>query len=115
MAVSSSFRAFVLEQLSRVISGIRARNMFGGVGIYAGDLFFALIADDTLYFKVDDSNRPDFEALGMRPFLPYGDEREVMQYYEVPTDLLDDPDGLGPWAERSIAVAATKVKKRKRP
>ena len=114
MAVSSSFRTFVLEQLSRVIPRIRARSMFGGVGIYAGDLFFALIADDTLYFKVDDSNRPDFEAAGMEPFLPYGDERDKMQYYQVPADLLDDPDALRPWAEKSIAVAAKKKTKRAR-
>jgi DNA transformation protein len=88
--------------------------MFGGVGIYAGDLFFALIADDTLYFKVDDSNRPDFEARGMGPFRPYGDERDKMQYYEVPAELLDDPEVLGPWAERAIAVAATKKSRRAR-
>ena len=118
MAVSSSFRTFVIEQLSRVIPRIRARSMFGGVGIYAGERFFALIADDILYFKVDDSNRPDFEARGMGPFLPYGDERDTMQYYEVPADLLEDPDALRPWAEKSIAVAvaATKAKqKSKRP
>ena len=88
--------------------------MFGGVGIYAGDRFFALIADDTLYFKVDDSNRPDFEARGMRPFLPYGDERDVMQYYEVPPELLDEPEVLRPWAEKSINVAAKKKSKKTR-
>lgn len=113
MAVSASFRTFVIDQLSRVVPRIRARSMFGGVGIYAGDLFFALLADDTLYFKVDDSNRPDFLAQGMKPFLPYGDEREVMQYYQVPADLLDDPDALRPWAEKSIAVAARKTKRAK--
>ena len=116
MAVNSSFRSFILDQLSRVIPGIRARSMFGGVGIYAGDLFFALIADDTLYFKVDDSNRADFVAQGMRPFMPYGEEGEVMQYYEVPADLLDQPDAMRPWVEKSIAAAARKAKaKRKRP
>ena len=52
--------------------------MFGGVGIYAGELFFALIADDTVYFKVDQSNRPEFEARGMGPFRPYGEGGEVM-------------------------------------
>jgi DNA transformation protein len=114
MAVSASFRTFVIDQLSRVVPRIRARSMFGGVGIYAGDLFFALLADDTLYFKVDDTNRPDFQALGMRPFLPYGDEREVMQYYQVPADLLEDPDALRPWAEKSIAVAAQKSKRSRR-
>ncbi len=67
MGVSPSFRTFVLEQLSRLDSLVRARSMFGGVGIYSGELFFALIDEDTLYFKVDDSNRPDFVARGMQP------------------------------------------------
>jgi DNA transformation protein and related proteins len=113
MAVSASFRTFILDQLSRVVSRVRARAMFGGVGIYAGDQFFALIADDTLYFKVDDSNRPDFEQRRMKAFQPYGEGSETMQYYQVPADLLDDPDALRPWAEKSIAVAAKKKAKRK--
>jgi DNA transformation protein len=79
--------------------------MFGGVGIYAGDLFFALIADDTLYFKVDDGNRPDFELLGLGPFRPYGPEGEVMQYYRAPDDLLDDSEALCEWANKAVAVA----------
>jgi len=88
--------------------------MFGGVGIYSGDLFFALLADDTLYLKVDDSNRSDFEALGMGPFLPFGDERDKMQYYQVPAELLEDSEALRPWAEKSIAVAARKKSKKAR-
>ena len=114
MAVSESFRTFVLDQLGRAVPRIRARSMFGGVGIYSGELFFALLANDTLYLKVDDSNRADFEALGMGPFLPFGDERDKMQYYEVPADLLDDPEALRPWAEKSIAVAAKKKSKKAR-
>ncbi len=114
MAVSATFRTFVIDQLSRGVPHIRARSMFGGVGVYAGDLFFALLADDTLYFKVDDSNRPDFEAQGMGPFQPYGEGGEVMQYYQVPADLLEDPDALRPWAEKAIAVAARKSKRARR-
>ena len=113
MAVSPTFRTFIVDQLARVVPRLRARSMFGGVGIYAGDLFFALIADDTLYFKVDDSNRADFEARDMGPFRPYGEDGEVMQYYAVPEDLLEDPEALRPWAERAIAVAARKKAKRK--
>ncbi|PYO87781.1 MAG: competence protein TfoX [Gemmatimonadetes bacterium] len=114
MPSSASFRDFVLDQLRRVVPRVRARSMFGGFGIYAGELFFALIANDTVYFKVDDSNRPDFEKLGMKPFQPYGEGSEAMKYYQVPEDLLEDPEGLRPWAEKSIAVAA-KQKKGKRP
>ena len=86
--------------------------MFGGVGIYSGDLFFALIADDTLYFKVDDSTRPDFVARGMGPFRPFGDGGETMQYYQIPEDLLEDPDALRPWAEKAVAIARSKPKRR---
>jgi DNA transformation protein len=117
---SASFRDFVLDQLSRAGLRVRARPMFGGFGIYAGDRFFALIADDTLYLKVDDSNRPDFEALGMKPFQPYGEGSEAMKYYQAPADVLDEPEALRPWAEKSIAVAAArkpsarKAKKKKR-
>ena len=58
-----------MEQLER-ISLITSKNMFGGVGLYADGYYFALMAEDRLYFKVDDSNRPDFEAAAMEPFRP---------------------------------------------
>lgn len=105
MAVSQSFKTFVLEQLGRGVQGIRGQSMFGGVGIYAGELFFALIADDILYFKADDSTRPAFEARGMGPFQPYGEAGEVMQYYQVPDDLLEDSEALAIWADQAIRVA----------
>jgi DNA transformation protein len=111
MAASESYRTFVLEQLGRVVP-VTARAMFGGVGIYADGLFFALIADDRLFFKVDDSTRPAFEALGMKPFRPFEDEN-AMGYYEVPADVLEDAIQLASWVSQSVGVAA-RAKKRKR-
>jgi DNA transformation protein len=108
MAVNSSFRSFVLDQLSRVVSGVRSRSMFGGVGIYGRDVFFALIAGDTLYLKVDDTNRADFEARGLGPFRPFGEDGEVMQYYALDESILEDLDELRRWCEKAIAVAASK-------
>jgi DNA transformation protein len=105
MTVNPSFRTFVLEQLGRVVNNVRGRGMFGGVGIYSGNLFFALLDDDTLYFKVDDSTRGDFEARGLAPFRPYGPEGEEMQYYSVPAELLEDADALRGWAEKAVEVA----------
>jgi DNA transformation protein and related proteins len=115
MPVSSSFKTFILEQLGRRVRGIRGRNMFGGVGIYGGEFFFALIADDTLYFKVDESNRPDFEARGMGPFRPSREHRDVMQYYRVPDDLLEDDEALGQWAEKAVVVARRARSRTPRP
>ena len=114
VSVSEGFRAFVLEQLARVTPDLRARNMFGGIGLYCGDLFYALMDDDVLYFKVDDANRPQFEARGMGPFRPGGEGGEVMQYYEVPAEVLEDAEALAPWATGAIEVARrARVGKRK--
>ncbi len=104
MAVSESYRVFVLEQLGRV-TPVTGRSMFGGVGIYARGSFFALIAEDRLYFKVDDTTRPEFERLGMEPFQPLG-EPNAMGYYEVPSDVVEDAIQLAPWVEKAIDVAA---------
>ena len=114
MAVSPTFRTYVLDQLGRVAPDIRARGMFGGVGIYSGELFFALIDDDTLYLKVDDGNRADFEAIGMGPFRPFGEDGEVMQYYELPAELLEGGEQLGSWVEKAIDVAR-RAKRKRRP
>jgi DNA transformation protein len=108
VSVSPSFKTFILEQLGRSVRDVRARSMFGGVGIYGDGFFFALIDEDTLYFKVDESNRPDFEARGMGPFQPYGEDGETMGYYQVPEDLLEDAEALGQWAEKAISVARRK-------
>ena len=112
MSVSPEYRAYALEQLGRVLS-VTARSMFGGVGIYSGGFFFALIDDDVLYLKVDDTNRADFETIGSGPFRPYGDER-AMQYFALPGDMLDDVDALRPWMEGAVAVARRARSRRSR-
>jgi len=105
MAVSAGYRTFVLDQLRRVIPDVHAKRMFGGVGLYAGELFFALIDDDTLYLKADDVNRPDFERRGLRPFQPFGEGTATMQYYPLAEDVLEDPEALRPWTDAAVAVA----------
>lgn len=109
MAVSASYRGYVLEQLGAVMP-VTAKSMFGGVGVYSAGLFFALMDDDRVYFKVDDSNRPDYEAKGMGAFHPFGDER-AMAYFEVPEDVLEDTEELERWMRRSLRVAAAKARK----
>lgn len=102
MAFSNEYRDFVVEQFGRVVP-VQAKAMFGGVGLYSEGLFFALIAEDRTYLKVDDSNRPDFEAAGMSAFVPYGEK--PMKYFELPGELLEDVSALRPWLEKAVGVA----------
>lgn len=112
MPVSDGFRSFALEQLARVAPDLRSKRMFGGVGIYSGELFFALLDDDTLYLKVDAETRGAFEARGLGAFRPGGPDGEVMQYYELPVDVLEDAEALRPWVTDAIDVAARAKGKR---
>ena len=70
LRVSDGFRSFVLDQLEP-LGSVLPKSMFGGVGLYCDGVFFGLIALDVLYLKVDDTNRPDYEAAGAQPFRPY--------------------------------------------
>lgn len=116
MRVSMGFREFVLDQLGG-LPDLRAKAMFGGIGLYAGDVFFGMMAADLLYLKVDDTNRRDYEAAGSGPFAPYADPAGMtMPYYNVPAGVLESAPTVVEWAKRSIAVAkAAKKARRVRP
>ena len=102
MAVTEDFLQYVLEQLAGV-GHVTPRRMFGAVGLYHDERFFGIIAGDTLYFKVNDSNRRDYEARGMDRFRPYADRPQLsMTYYEVPADILEDAEECGVWARNSV-------------
>jgi DNA transformation protein and related proteins len=112
MAVSDDFRTFVLEQLASA-GRVTLRAMFGGVGLYLDGIFFALIDDDTLYFKTDDSNRARYEQAGSKPFCPFPDRPDQpMGYWQVPAEVLEDPDELAVWAREAMGVALAKRSRR---
>ena len=107
MAVSDSYLAFVLEQLE----GLRAivtKRMFGGVGIYSDGKFFAVIDNDTLFFKVDETLAQRYRDKGMPPFAPIPGAKPMMGYYQVPPDVLEDAETLARWASESLAIASSK-------
>ncbi len=110
MPVSDEYLTYVVEQLA-CVGQVQPRRMFGGAGLYCDGLFFGLVADDVLYLKVDDSNRADYEAEGMGPFQPFDDKKVVMQYYEVPVDILENPETLRDWVAKALAVAERKADK----
>jgi len=105
MAVSREYQDFVLDLL-RPLSPL-ARRMFGGVGLFQGGVMFALLADDTLHFRVDERARPRFEAAGCMPFHYRRGGREVSltAYYAVPDDLFDRDDALLDWARDAVTAA----------
>lgn len=115
MSVSETYRDYVLDQLEQM-GYLTVKKMFGGAGIYYEGLIFGLLADDVLYFKVDDSNRSDYKQAEMEPFKPFDDKSMVMPYYEVPIDILEDRHVLFEWARKACIASrntlSTKKKKK---
>jgi DNA transformation protein and related proteins len=112
MAVGGDFCDYVIEQLAGA-GRVTSRAMFGGVGLYLDGLFFALIDDDTLYFKADAASRARYERAGSRPFCPYPDRPEqAMGYWQVPAEVLEDADELAAWAREAMGVALARRSRR---
>jgi len=108
----NEFVANLCETLA-MLGDVRARRMFGGYGISCDGLTFALVADDILYFKVDDANRGPYEALGLEPFRPFADRPTALSYRPPPDSALDDSRELLDWA-RPALEAALRAAARKR-
>ena len=108
MPLSDEFIAYILDQFCGW-GDVTARKMFGGAGLYRDGKMFGLIADDVAYLKVDDSNREEFVLAGSCPFKPYSDKSTTMSYFEIPPDVLEQPDELARWAECSLAILKNKT------
>jgi DNA transformation protein and related proteins len=105
MAKRDEFVMHVLDLLAP-LGDVHSRAMFGGHGVYCGELFFALIAKNELFFKVDDTNRAEFEAEGLTPFTYQKQGKsQSMSYYRAPADAVDDSDVMLVWAKKGFAAA----------
>lgn len=92
-----------MDQLSG-LGLVRCRAMFGGHGLYLGKRFFAILYRGRVYFRTDDDGRAAYTARGMEPFRPNA-RQTLATYYEVPADVVEDPEELARWARKAAATA----------
>jgi DNA transformation protein len=116
MAASEGFKDFIRDQLAG-FGPVTIRNMFSGAGIYADGVMFALLANDVLYLKADETSARAFAAEGMSPFTyrRSGKAPVAMSYWEVPPRLLEEPDELAEWAREAHRIACAANTKPTKP
>jgi len=108
MAVDQGYLDHIMEKFAEP-DEISVKKMFGGAGIFSMGKMFALVYDDTLFFKVDDTNRSDYTDNGAGPFEPpFVKKKMSMPYYEVPVDVLEANEKFNEWAKRSMEIALKK-------
>lgn len=117
MPVTRGFLELVTDALA-ALGPIGVRRMFGGAGLYADGVMFALVEDDVLYFKADARSAERYTAEGMIPFAFEGQTRMVeTSYWRVPDRLYDDSDDMLMYAREAVQIAhqinADKTKRRR--
>jgi DNA transformation protein len=103
VANSETFVAHALDLLAP-LGRVEARRMFGGHGVYAAGVMFALLDDDELFLKTDPESRPLFVAAGCRRWV-YPGVLEETSYFRPPDDAHEDPEAMLPWARLALDAA----------
>jgi len=90
--------------------------MFGKTGVFCDGVMFAMVTENTLYFRVDDHNRETFKEAEGFPPLNYakGGAMIDLSFWRVPERLFDEPDELVSWARAALAAAHRIAAKRER-
>ncbi len=117
MASDPSFVAHAVDLVS-LLGSVQARAMFGGHGLYAEGVMFALLDDGELFLKSDAVTRERFVAVGCRQWT-YVNKKVRMEntsYFRPPDDAHEDPEAMLPWARLALesALRSRTVKTKKR-
>jgi len=118
--VSEGEGATVVGELFDRMAGFRIKRMFGGLGLFAGEVMFGLIDEGQIYLKTDAALEADLRAAGAQPWLyterrgPRAGITVETSYLSLPDEAYDDPDEACRWAEKALAVAAA-VRETRRP
>jgi DNA transformation protein len=106
MGVTNEYKEFVRDLFSS-LGPVEVKRMFGGAGVYLGDACFALIVDETIFMRGDETLGSDFEAAGSEQWVYENAKRGpvAMPYWRLPDIAQDDPDEAAAWASRSLIPA----------
>ena len=94
--MKSSFLDYVLEEVLRDVPSVTSRAMFGGFSLYKNGKIFGMIANDILYFKAPVSNRPFTYHKNGKTY--------AMKYWEVPEEIMSNPDEVAIWVNKSLSI-----------
>ncbi len=105
-----------LRELLAPLGPVTVRRMFGGVGVFADGLCFAIALRGELYLKTDAETRAAFVAAGSAPFTyeQRGASRET-SYWRLVPEAYDDPDLLKHWGGLALAAARRAAARKRAP
>lgn len=105
------YRPLRYEQMMRAAEAydVRARRMFGGMGIYTGEKMFAFLVGEDIGLKLAPQDLEEAMKLpGAGPMRPDKDMEPMREYVKMPREVLDNLEDFMLWVEKSAAYARRK-------
>jgi len=95
------------DTLLASLPGADRRMLFGYPCAFTNGQMFAGLHQENMFLRLPDEERLDFLRLeGAGPFEPLPG-RPMREYVVVPDAILDEPDTLRGWLERSLRYASS--------
>lgn len=99
-----SFVDFIVDQLRR-LGPVTTKPLAGGYRLFRDRIPFGYVHDGRVYFSTTELTRRSYLEHDMGAYRET-DSPLLVNYYEVPSDVLDDPETLVGWARVALAPSA---------
>ena len=105
-----------LKELFEPFGAVTVKRMFGGHGVYAEGLCFAVESGGEVFLKVDPQSQPDFSAAGSSPFIYLAKGKPMTtSYWRLPAKAHDEADELIRWAALGLKAARRAAEAKAKP
>jgi DNA transformation protein and related proteins len=105
-----------VKELFEPFGAVEVKRMFGGAGVYADGLCFAIESGGEVFLKVDAETEAAFSAAGSSPFV-YNAKGKLMttSFWQLPSTAYEEPDELRRWAALALAAARRAAVEKAKP
>lgn len=105
------YRPLRYEQMMKAAEAydVRARRMFGGMGIYTGEKMFAFLLGDDIGLKLCPEDQEKALSLKGADQMKTDKNEPMRDYVRMPKNVLDNLESFTEWVERSANYARRKV------
>jgi DNA transformation protein and related proteins len=105
-----------LKELFKPFGEVAVKRLFGGAGIYAENLCFAIESDGEVFLKVDAVSQPDFVAAGSSPFVYVARGKPMSTSFgRLPAIARAEADELIRWASLGLEAARRVAEAKRKP
>ncbi|USD66264.1 TfoX/Sxy family DNA transformation protein [Vibrio sp. SCSIO 43136] len=93
-------------RLFEALGTIKSRSMFGGFGVFADEVMFALVVGETLYIRADSVKAQYYREQGLEPYVYKKRGFPVVtKYFAVPQEQWQNPSDIFAEATHALSIA----------